>query len=66
MIKNAINAMSTIAPLTVSMDEIEFVPLICMLLEEWCRVHHRDITEFVPMINILVHEVNEELGPYVY
>ena len=64
-LETAMNTMTAIIPMTNTMEETAFVPALCMICEEWCRIHHKDITEFIAMISELVTAVNSELGPYI-
>ena len=38
--------------------------LIGMLMEEWCKANHEDVTEFVNDLQEVVDEVQEECGKY--
>ena len=64
-LENAMNMMSAIEPLTVTMEETAFVPMFCVLAETWCNAHNRDVTEFIATVSTLINEINHEFGPYI-
>jgi len=47
-----------------NLNEDEAGALICMLMEEWCRVQDEDVVEFSQMLADMVRQVNWDLGKY--
>lgn len=48
----------------VALDKIMFEPLICMLMEEYCKENKLDIVAETRDILTAVEQVNAELGAY--
>ena len=46
------------------MDPISFGSLYCMLAEEWCRHHGKDVIGFIDQIADMIKEINESEGRY--
>lgn len=44
--------------------EDEFVPAICMSIDDWCKKHKADSRNTAALISRFINEVNDELGPY--
>lgn len=53
-----------IAPITNTLTRPAIGSLIGMLMEEWCKANHEDVTEFVNDLQEVVDEVQEECGKY--
>lgn len=53
-----------IAPITNTLTRPAIGSLIGMLMEEWCKANHEDVTEFVNDMQEVVDEVQEECGKY--
>ena len=49
---------------TNQLDEAEFNSLYCMLLEEWCRAHDKDVVNQIELYAQMIKEVNETCGKY--
>lgn len=53
-----------IAPITNTLTRSAIGSLIGMLMEEWCKANHEDVTEFVNDMQEVVGQVQEECGKY--
>ena len=53
-----------IAPITNTLTRPAMGSLIGMLMEEWCKANHEDVTEFVNDMQEVVGQVQEECGKY--
>ena len=53
-----------IAPITNTLTRPAIGSLIGILMEEWCKANHEDVTEFVNDLQEVVDEVQEECGKY--
>lgn len=53
-----------IAPITNTLTRPAIGSLIGMLMEEYCKANHEDVTEFVNDLQEVVDEVQEECGKY--
>ena len=41
-----------------------FIPIFCMIAEEWAKVHGEDVCDLIDLTAELVHGVNEACGRY--
>ena len=53
-----------VAPMTNDMDFPIFGAFYCMLLEEWCLIHEKNITDVISQISRIINSVNSEMGTY--
>ena len=42
----------------------QFLPMMCMALEEWCLVNDEDVVQTANDLAEIVGQVNEEMGRY--
>lgn len=59
-----VELLNALTPMTVQMSEMEFIPFLCMLAEEYCLARHLDVCGMVDQMQELVHDINEQLGRY--
>ena len=45
-------------------QEKSFIPIFCMIAEEWAKSHGSDVCELIDMTAGLIHAVNDECGKY--
>ena len=55
--ENIISVMSTYRQET-------FIPIICMMVEEWAKAHGEDVCKLIDITAELIHDVNTVCGPY--
>ena len=61
-----VKLLNALTPMTAQMPEMEFIPFLCMLAEEYCLAWHLDVCEMADQMQTLIHEVNTEQGRYGY
>ena len=49
---------------TLSMDYVDFGSFFCMCAEDYCKVHQKDVREFMDEMTAMVHTINDEEGAY--
>lgn len=55
--ENIITAMRDYRPET-------FIPILCMMAEEWAKTHGEDVCDLIDTTAQLIHEVNAACGKY--
>ena len=55
--ENIITSMRDYAPET-------FIPILCMMAEEWAKAHGENVCELIDTTARLIHEVNAVCGKY--
>lgn len=60
----AYSLLGDISAETNQLDYPAFGGLWCMVIEEYCRVNHLDVTEVSMEMCTMISEVNENLGIY--
>lgn len=53
-----------IIPHMVKLEEVAFGSCLCMILEEWCKAHDKDIVDYIHDISGVIEKVNNDLGRY--
>ena len=63
-IELTLNALNSTKELIENMNFVEFIPYVCMVLEEYSKSNNLDVVELTKAILPLVQDVNAELGRY--
>lgn len=63
-IMTAYQLLGEIAPIANTLTRPAIGSLIGMLMEEWCKANHEDVTEFVNDMKEVVEGVQNECGKY--
>lgn len=64
MVVKIMGLMAKAVELMKDLNEAETGGMICMLMEEWCRMQDGDVVEFSQMLADMVRQVNWDLGKY--
>lgn len=64
MLGKIMGLMAKAVELMKDLNEAEAGGMICMLMEEWCRMQDEDVVEFSQMLADMVRQVNWDLGKY--
>lgn len=48
----------------IALNQCVFEPMICMLMEEYCKANHLDMVAEMRNLLTAAEQVNEELGAY--
>lgn len=60
----SMTTLQNVTPMTNQLTPTQFVPMYCMILEEFCLTHKLNIMEIIGTINQLITEVNTTEGRY--